>query len=210
MTGANGNAVTVHVAAAAPSVWTGALNISGEASLVFASGSIGAIAQGASIALFAFNGYIADAGAAGKDSALSGLTSNAGGPYFDFGAAVEIDGDFSNTGTLGVDEHQIDGFDNSGGSALTIAGTLTNSANLYIGNLALSRAAVLTAGDLDNTSTGTIVITGVGGSAASLVVTAAAPTVWTGTLDLDTGNVPSTPSTAIMSSITPRRTLRAG
>ena len=186
MTAANGYAATFDVAAAAPSVWTGTLNISGEASLVYGSGSIGSIAQGAQIELFASNGYIADAGAASSNSALSGLTSNAGGLYFDFGASVSIAGNFSNTGTLGVDEHEIDGFDNSGGSTLHVAGTLTNSSNFYIGNLALSGPSAVTVGGLDNTSTGTIVITGVGSNPASLTVTAAAPTVWTGTLDLDT------------------------
>jgi hypothetical protein len=68
-----------------------------------------------------------------------------------------------------------------GGTALSIGGTLTNSNYVAIGNASLSAATKVTANALSNT--GRIDITG-GANQASLSIATAAPSIWTGTLNI--------------------------
>ena len=62
------------------------------------------------------------------------------------GAAVSTTGALVNDGTVRLDADRGDG-----GSSLTLAGALTNSGNLGIGNAALSASDKVTAASLDNT-----------------------------------------------------------
>ncbi len=182
----------MNVLSAAPTTWTGTLNLnvgtvlndpSGPAEILFASGSIQTIATSATISVWG-QAYVADAATPNTNSALDDLASIAGTLSIDFGASVSISGDLDVTGFLGVDEHQFDGFNNSGGSSLKVAGTLTNSATVTLGNGVLSGPAVLTVGALDNTSAGTINIETSSNYSATFTVESAAPSVWVGALNV--------------------------
>ncbi len=135
LTGGKTEAV-LQVNSAAPTTWDGTLNFnvgtvldqpSGPAELIYQSGSLQTIAASGAIYLWG-QAYVADAATPNSNSALRGLNSIAGTLSVDFGDFVSIGGDLVVTGYLGVDEHQFDGFDNSGGSTMSIAGTLTNKA----------------------------------------------------------------------------------
>ncbi len=79
----------------------------------------------------------------------------------------------STTGALVNDGHVcLDPVGGDGGSSLTLAGALTNSGSLTIGNATLSASDEVTAASLDNT--GSISLTGSGANQALLDVTAAA------------------------------------
>jgi hypothetical protein len=121
--GGSTNQAVLDIAAAAPATWTGTLNVSGDGLLEFAGTSgIGAIASGAQINLSAPDAVIAAAGlGTGSDTALTGLASNAGQLQLQYGATLTTTGGLTNSGGLYVDNG------GSGGSSLTIGGTLTNS-----------------------------------------------------------------------------------
>ena len=91
------------IAGAAPSDWTGWAMLGGQALLEFGSGGITSIAQGAGINLTSPDCYVADAGATVNNSALAGLTGNAGDFALQKGAAVNFSGDFTNSGIVEVD-----------------------------------------------------------------------------------------------------------
>ncbi len=167
-------------------MWTGALNVNGEASLIYSSGSIKTIANGASIALETSAGFIADADDVTANGALSGLQSVAGSFSMSYGAEVTTNGDLDVTGTLGVDDRN-----GSGGSTLTVQGTLTNSATVNVGSYDTEGVATLNVSALDNT--GTINLKG-GAKAAVINVASAAPTTWNGTINVDVGTVLGNPS----------------
>ncbi len=105
----------------------------------------------------------------------SGFISLTGGTA---AAALKVTGAFNNAGSVGIDT----GFDDGGGSSLTVGGTLTNSASLNIGNTGLTRATTVTAAGLANT--GTIDLTGGTSALAKLDITAAVPATWTATAAL--------------------------
>ena len=62
----------------AAGVLTGQVNLSGNALLEFDSGQIASVASGAELSLYGSSAFVADAGSAASNSALTGLTSNAG------------------------------------------------------------------------------------------------------------------------------------
>jgi hypothetical protein len=173
-----GNASTqalVSIAAAAgtqtstPGTITGQVNLSGDASLTFASGQISSITSGAQLVLSGAGSVVQDSGVAGN-SALKGLASNAGSFYVLNGAAVTTTGAFANTNLINIDNS---GY-GEGGSSLVLGGVLTNGGTVYLGNNGLSAADQLTATGLANT--GTIDITGAGSTQALLSIAAAAGT----------------------------------
>ena len=104
--------------------------LDGDALLRYASGQIGTISAGASLNLSGANARVADAAATATSSALSGLTENDGMLRVINGNSVAIAGNFLNAGGLVLDG---DGFTTEGGSAITIAGTLTNTGAVTIG-----------------------------------------------------------------------------
>ena len=106
---------------------------------------------------------------------MTGLTSNAGQLQLQDGATLTTTGGLSNSGgNLYVNNG------GSGGSSLTIGGTLTNSNFVQVGNGSL--ATTVTAQGLSNT--GRIDIDGGTGIQATLNIGAAAPSTWTGTLNV--------------------------
>ena len=166
----------MNVAADAPSTWTGAVNVSGNGLLEFGgTNQIGAIAGGAQINLYGPQAIIAAPrlGTAGN-TALTGLTGNAGYLTLQSGAALTTSGGLTNNGALNVDNG------GSGGSSLTVDGTLTNSNYVQVGNGYV--AGTLTAQGLSNT--GTIGIYGTSTDQALLSVVGDAPPIWTGTVNV--------------------------
>ena len=92
--------------------------------------------------------FIEDSTAPGSNSALTGLASIGAGALFALhdGAAVSTTGALVNDGYVYLDTNAGDG-----GSSLTLAGSLTNSGDLVIGNATLSASDEVTAASLDNT-----------------------------------------------------------
>ena len=97
------------------------------------------------------------------NSALNGITSNAGTFVFSNGAGLNTPA-LTNTGTLDVDAS------GNGGSSLTVGGTLTNMGSVDVGNNGIAAAATLTVAALANS--GTIYLTS-GTAAATLKDTGA-------------------------------------
>ena len=167
------------VGTAAPASLTGALNLYQNALVQFASGSIGTIASAGQIDLNGAQTRIADAGNTGTNSALTGLTGNAGNFSLHNGASVSLSGNLVNTGNLRLDSSY-----SEGSSTLAIAGALTNSNYVQVGNGGLSASDTLSVGALDDTG-GTIAVDGNTNAAqASLLVGTAAPASLTGALNL--------------------------
>jgi len=86
--------------------------------------------------------------------------------------AEAITAGFTNSGTVDVDAT------GTGGTSVTIGGTLSNSGVLAIGNTSLSKSTTVTAAALANT--GTIDLTRSAAVQASLDITGAAPASLTG------------------------------
>ena len=112
---------------------------------------------------------------------ISAGVTNAGDIELQNAAGMTVGGDFNNTATTNVDTNN-----GAGGSMLAIAGTLTNSNRLNLGNSSLTAPAIITAANLANT--GTVSLTGNSTAGATeqaeLVIAAAAPTTESGTLSL--------------------------
>jgi hypothetical protein len=196
----------LEIGSAAPSTWTGRADLFGDSLLQFGGTSqISTIGSGAQITLTGPQAYVAAAGInSASNSALRGLTSNAGTFGLANGASVMTTGGLSNVGTLAVDSGS------AGGSSLNVTGTLSNSgtgfSGVLIGNSGISQPVTVTMGGLSNTgtfnitsgtatatvisptltNTGAINING-GTAQAALEVGSPAPATWTGTADL-TGN----------------------
>ena len=176
--GGSTNQALLKVAAAAPSSWTGTVTLSGNGLLEFGGTSeISAIASGGEINLYGPQALVAAAGlGTTSDTALSALTSNAGQLLLWDGSTLTLtsSGGLTNSGSVLVDNG------GSGGSNLTIDGTLTNSNYIQIGDGSV--AATVSAAGLSDT--GQIVIQGGSTNQALLKVAAAAPSSWTGTVTL--------------------------
>src|SRR5262249_14826811 len=163
--------------AGAPATWTGTVDIGGEGLLEFAGAAgIAAIASGAQINLFGAQSYVASAGlGTTSDSALTGLTSNAGQLQLQNGASLTTTVGLNNSGGLYVNNA------GTGGGSLTVGGTLSNTNYVQIGNGSLT--TTVTAAGLANI--GRISIQGGSSTQATLDITgAAAPVTWTGTVDI--------------------------
>ncbi len=92
--------------------------------------------------------FIEDSTALGSNSALTGLASIGAGALFALHdqAKVSTTGALANDGQVYLDPNAGDG-----GSSLTLAGALTNSGDLVIGNTTLSAPDEVTAASVDNT-----------------------------------------------------------
>lgn len=86
-----------------------------------------------------------------SDSALTGLATNAGTLNLKNGATLTTTVDLTNGASVDVDNGLGIGA-GSGGSSLTIGGTLTNQSSLEIGNFGLIKARSVTANALSNNS----------------------------------------------------------
>ena len=141
----------------------------GDSAIEFKSGEITSLAKGAHLGLNGSDAFIEDSTALGSNSALTGLASIGAGASFALHDQVSVSttGALVNDGTIRLDFNAAD----RGGSSLTLAGALTNSGALGIGNTALSASDEVTAASLDNT--GSIYLTGSSADQALLDVTAA-------------------------------------
>ncbi len=162
----------------AAGVLNGNVKISGYGKIQFASGSISTIAKTGVLTLFGAHAFVADAGGAGANSALTGLEYVVGGFGLEAGAFASISGPLENDNILHVDN--VD----AGGSVLKIAGALTNKATLRIGNNGLTLNASIDAAALTNATTGNITLYGgqTGAGEAILDVASAAGFGTVGTL----------------------------
>ena len=145
---------------------TGTVDLAQDSAIEFRSGQISTIGASSQLTLDGSNAFIED-GASGSNSALSGLTNVGGSLYLANGASLAT-GALTNNGLLGMDLE----FD-SGGSAISVAGGLTNNGSLYIGVGAggLSAADTLTVDTLSNANAGMIGLYGNGSNQALLDVT---------------------------------------
>jgi len=163
-------------------VETGTVLLENDALLEFASGQITTI--DGTLELAGTSARVADSGATGTNSALTGLTDVAGTFILLNGASVSPSGDLSNTGVVYLDE----GFNGRGGTTLTIGGALTNTGALNVGGpdvVAADTVTVQGAGGLSNS--GTIELLGNRSTTASanLVVSDDLSITGTGSLALD-------------------------
>jgi hypothetical protein len=150
-------------------ILSGGVYLNGDSAIEFASGQITSLADGALLRLNGSDAFLEDSTALGSNSALKGLASIGLGASLSLhdGAAVSTNGALVNDGNV-----VLDGLARNGGSSLTLAGGLTNSHDLSIGNTKLSSSDEVTATSLDNT--GSINLTGSGANQALLDVTGAA------------------------------------
>jgi hypothetical protein len=166
----------------------GAVNLSSDAVVEFASGEITTIAAGSELSLSGPDAFVADKGSLTSNSAVAGLKTITGGLYLYDGASVTTTGALTNAGTISLDQGGGDG-----GASLTVGGALTNDGYIQIGpnNSSLSTATTVTAASITNfvgTTYGTIDIYGNDSSslpkpiAATLHITGAAGFGAAGTL----------------------------
>ena len=179
------NQAALDILSAAPTNWTGFLDMGGDALVEFSQGSIQSIAAGGEIRINTTTSFFANASATTQNSALAGLTSNAGDFELQDAASASLSGALDNTGTISLDNDTNYGLDANGGSTLAIAGALANAGRINIGNAILGSSVLVTAASLDNTG-GQIYIVGdnAKGTEATLDIAGAAPTTLTGFVDL--------------------------
>jgi hypothetical protein len=157
----------------AAGVLRGYVRLAGDSAIEFKSGQITSLAKGAHLGLHGNDAFIEDSTALGSNSALTGLALISAGATFKLHdeASVSTTGALVNDGNVLLDTNAGDG-----GSSLTLAGALTNSKELAIGNATLSASDKVTATSLDNTGTGSggIFLTGSSADQALLDVTGSA------------------------------------
>ena len=141
LTGSSANQALLDVTAGSAGfgtagVLSGNVRLSGDSAIEFASGQITSLAADAQLHLNGNDAFIEDSTALGSNSALTGLASIGAGATFDLenGASVSTTGALVNDGDVYLDVNAGDG-----GSSLTVAGALTNSGYLDIGNRRRSR-----------------------------------------------------------------------
>jgi hypothetical protein len=160
--------VTSSAGFGAAGVLSGNVYVSGDSAIEFASGEITRLAANSSLELVGSDAFVQDRTALGSNSALTGLSSIGANAFFDLenGAAVPTTGGLVNDHSVLLDIN-----DDAGGSSLTVAGALTSSDYLGMGNTTLSASDKLTVASLDNT--GTIQLLGHGANFAALNVSGA-------------------------------------
>jgi hypothetical protein len=175
---------TLDIAGAAPSILTGSVTLKDDSLLEFGSGGITAIGAGASLALYGGQARVS-IGAGATDSALTGLSSNAGtfdlegeSGYGAGSASLTTTAGLTNSGTLDVDIL-------GDGSKLTLGGVLANTGSINIGtNTGGLYATTVTAGGLVNTGSISVGVGVYNGPGATLDITAAAPSTATGSIQI--------------------------
>jgi hypothetical protein len=126
-------------------------NLVGNALLEFNTGAITTIGSGAQITLVGTQAFIADSSATTSSSALQGLNDNAGTLGLADGASIAPSlASFTNSGQLDLDTGQ-----NEGGTVFDVAGALTTSGTIAVGNNAveLTASTSITVSHLVNTGT---------------------------------------------------------
>ena len=176
LAGGSATPATLHVTGPAPATLTGSYSLSGDAILEYNSGGIAAIGTGAGLTLNGALSRVALLATPAIDSALLGLASNAGSLTLENGAALPITTNFVNNGAVEIDSS------GGGGSRLAVGGALTNTSSLTIGNTAMTKAATVTAGSLDNS--GSLVMTS---GPAAAVLTVSKNFTNTGSVQIDLG-----------------------
>jgi fibronectin-binding autotransporter adhesin len=170
LTGSSADQALLDVAGSAgfgtAGILSGHVRLAGDSAIEFASGEITSLAANAQLHLNGNDAFIEDSAAPGSNSALTGLASIGAGAILGLHnkASVSTSGSLANDGDI-----RLDIVAGSGGSSLTLAGALTNSGTLQIGNAALSASDEVKAASLDNT--GSIDLTGSSANQALLDVT---------------------------------------
>jgi hypothetical protein len=183
LTGSSANQALLDVSSVAGFGTAGVLSshvrLAGDSAIEFASGEITSLAPNAQLHLNGGGAVIEDSKALGSNSALTGLASIGAGAALGLHnqAAVSTTGSLVNDGTVRLDI-------GDGGSSLTLAGALSNTGDLVIGNATLSAPDEAAASSLDNT--GSINLTGSGANQALLDMTGSAGF---GTAEVLSGNV---------------------
>ena len=166
----------------AAGVLSGTVGLAGDSAIEFKSGQITSLAASAQLHLNGNDAFIEDATKLGSNSALAGLASIGAGAIFGLHNKAAV----STTGSLLNDGHiRLDVVAGDGGSSLTLAGALTNSGSVSIGNTTLSASDEVTAASLDNT--GRIYLIGSSADQALLDVTTGSAGF--GTAEVLSGNV---------------------
>jgi hypothetical protein len=156
----------------------GYVRLVGDSAIEFESGEITSLAAHTQLHLNGNDAFIEDSTALGSNSALTGLASIGDGAIFALhnNATVSTSGALDNKGDI-----RLDFVGGDGGSSLTVGGTLTvsnvgkfNAGELDIGNTTLSASDKVTATALDNSSRGTIQLTGSSANQTLLDVTSGA------------------------------------
>ncbi|MCW2275292.1 hypothetical protein GJ654_14800 [Rhodoblastus acidophilus] len=168
-------------------VLSGAVSLSGNSMVEFASGQITTIAGGASLKLDGPSAFIADAGALTSNSALTGLTTNSGTLSLSNGAAIKTTAGLTNTsgGYIYLDVNR-NGAVVNGGTSLALGGVLTNKGAFSVGSASLMTLDTVTATGVANS--GTITLTG-GASWSSRAVLNVTGVAGFGTVGVLTGQV---------------------
>jgi hypothetical protein len=170
LTGSTANQALLDVTGSAgfgtAGVLSGAVQLSDDSAIEFASGQITSLANRAQLNLSGNDAFIEDSGKGlGSNSALAGLALIGRATFgLENKAAVSTTGALANDGTIRLDDNGGDG-----GSSLTVGGTLTNGGSLYIGNTTLSASDNVTAASINNE--GAISLTGSSTNEALLDVT---------------------------------------
>jgi hypothetical protein len=170
-------------------VLRGFVRLVGDSAIEFKSGEITSLAAHTQLRLNGNDAFIEDSTALGSNSALAGLASIGYDATFALrnGAAVSTTGSLDNKGYIFLDLARGDG-----GSSLTLAGALTNSGFLYVGNTGLSAPDEVTAAVLDNTG-----LINLGGSSADPVLLDVTGSAGFGTAGVLTGSVALSGDSAI-------------
>ena len=111
---------------------TSFVELSSYARLQYAGGAITSIASTGGLREFGPNAVIAITGSLTTNSALKTLSSNAGNIQLDDGATLTTSASLSNTGSIALDSSVAPV--STGGSSLTVAGTLLNMGSITAGN----------------------------------------------------------------------------
>jgi len=152
LTGAGANQALLDVTAGAAGFGTagavtGAVSLSGDSAIEFASGRITSVGHGGVLQLDGNDAFIEDSTTLRANSALQ-LSNIVGAFTLDNGASVSTPGALTNSGLLSLDTFWPDG-----GSTLSIAGALTNTGTLNIGNHFLTSSDSVTANSFVNSGT---------------------------------------------------------
>jgi hypothetical protein len=132
LTGSATVAATLDVGGAAPTTLSGSIHLAGDALLEFGSGGVTGIGGGAQLSLDGPKALVTVSGHLTSNSALTGLSTNAGALILADGAAVATTSGLTNSGTAYIDSYYY--YASKGGSSLSIGGTLTNNkGTIYIG-----------------------------------------------------------------------------
>ena len=156
-------------------VVTGSVYLDGAGTIAFVGGGqITAVATGSSLELRAGR-QIDDAGVTGANTALAGLSVNAGNLAVRYGDSLSLSGNLLNSGNFFL-EDQVSSAGQ--GTTSSIAGTLTNTGQVFFGGGRPSAAGTLIAGAVANT--GNLQIAGNGTAAAVM---------WVGADATDSGDI---------------------